>query len=163
MYKKFAVAVSIIFAIGFTGCIKEPKEPKNEAQNKPAQPEQLSPFIGAVTGQTLPDFGKKKIGAVFEGYRYFTSRDWKETRSSSGKVYVDFTGLFEEQPSLAGGKGVVKNGVQIKFVIDMKSGNFYAAMASKVDVKADGSMAYYPLEDMKKVISLIYANERITF
>ncbi len=165
------VALSLSFACLF-GCTKETeKSPANSSRvvsphsvgadsKKPDGPQG---FVGIVINQKLDPSNSKTIGAVFEEYRYFKSREWKETRNTAGKVYVDFKGMFSNTPIAKSLKdGVSRQGVEVKFVVE-PNGNFYVGMISRIDVKTDGMMSLYPLEDGDKIIKMIYDNKEISF
>ncbi len=163
------VCFSIILAL--TGCAQENTSQPQSTQ-KPVSPHgtsggsassgQPEGFVGIVRDQKLPIAADRTIGAAFEAYRYFGSREWKETRNAAGKVYVDFKGLFTGTPLEKSVKdGVIRQGVEVKFVIE-QNGNFYVAMVSRIDVTSDGRMTLYPMEG-KELIERIYANKEITF
>ena len=172
MHWNLIVAALCLAAACLFGCAKEGQSPPN------SPPKVVSPhgagvdskqlgqpqgFVGIVSSQKLPLSNTKTIGAAFNEYRYFTSREWKETRNASGKVYVDFKGLFSNSPLAAASKdGVIRQGVEVKFVVE-PNGNFYVGMISRIDVMSDGKLSLYTLGDGKKIIEMIYDNREITF
>lgn len=171
MHRNFKVAAFCIAAVCLFGCAKEGQKPANTpakalsphstgADSK--QSDQPQSFVGIVSNQKLPLSTTKTIGTVFDEYRYFNSREWKETRNAAGRVYVDFKGLFASPPIAKSIKdGVSRQGVEVKFVVE-PNGNFYVGMISRIDVTADGKMKLYPVK-MEEIIEQIYANKEITF
>jgi len=134
----------------------------NSDTQKPAS--DVKTFVSIVSKQKLPGLDSKTIGAAFEEYRYFSSREWNETRNASGKVYVDFKGLLAGN-SLALNSlkaGIARHGVEVKFVVD-SSGQMFVGMVSKIEVMTDGSMKLIPVEGAKKIMEQIYDNKEIIF
>lgn len=172
MKRQLFIVLFCLVAVGMPGCSKEVQKPQNPPSNAASrhgadtdakQADELQGFIGIVTSQKLPLSNTKTIGAAFSNYRYFKSREWKETRNSAGKVYVDFHGLFANEPIVTSIKdGVSRQGVEVKFVVE-PNGNFYVGMVSRIDVMNDGMMLISPLGDGKKIIEMIYNNREITF
>ena len=107
----------------------------------------------------LADYPDKTIGQAFDGYKYFTSRSWRETRLQNKKIYIDFEGL-QKPGILSAGTQVYSEGVDIKFVIQ-PDGSFYVAMASKVKIMSDGMRYETPLAATKPVLDAVYANSPI--
>ncbi len=121
-------------------------------------------IVGAIKEKTLADYPTSTIGNAFDTYRYFDKREWKETRSSDGKIYVDFWGWFNTATLDAASvkNGIVARGVAAKFVV-YRDGAFNLAMISKIETRADGKMYVYPLADKKSIMDAIYANKEISF
>lgn len=169
--KQFNIAVLCLAALCIYGCAQEGQQPKTPAKvisphgtgtvSESSEPAQG--FIGIVRSRKLPPSETETIGAVFDEYRYFDSREWKESRNADGKVYVDFMGLFKSTPAASSIKdGVTQQGVGVKFVV-AQNGDFYLGMVTRIDVKPDGKMYHYPMGDGNRVIELIYANKEIVF
>lgn len=170
--RQLLAAVFCLVAACLFGCTQE-RDEFRKVPSKMVSPhgtgadssKQVGPqgFVGIVARQKLPPSDAKTIGEVFEEYRYFSSREWKETPNATGRVYVDFKGLFEREPITKSIKdGVVRQGLEVKFVVE-PTGNFYIAMVSRIDIKADGKMYLSPLEDGKKLVEMMYANKEIHF
>lgn len=120
--------------------------------------------VEVLKGMTLSDYPARTIGEAFEGYSHFTSREWKETRTASRKIYIDFYGtrrspVFSLDPKI---RQNYSQGVIIKFVIN-PDGRFFVAMISKVDIMSDGKEYAVPLNDHKKILDAIYENTAISF
>lgn len=172
MQRQLLVVAICCAVAGVSGCAKEGRQAENTppkavssygAGTETKQSDQAQGFIGIVASQKLPLSNTRTIGTAFDGYQYFSSREWKETRNAAGRVYVDFKGLFASTPIAKSIKdGVSRQGVEVKFVVE-PNGNFYVGMISRIDVKADGKMYLYPLEDGKKIVEMIYDNKEITF
>jgi len=172
MHRNLLVVAFCCAAACLFGCAKEGQKPQDTppkavsphgAGADSKQSDQPQGFVGIVTSQKLPLSSTRTIGTAFDEYRYFNSREWKETRNASGKVYVDFQGLFASPPIAASIKnGVSRQGVEVKFVVE-PNGNLYVGMVSRIDVTADGKMSLYPLGDGKKIVEMIYDNKEITF
>lgn len=171
--KRNLIVVGFCFAVACScGCAKEGQKPQNVpskvvsshgtgAETKPS--DQPQGFVGIVTSQKLPPSNTRTIGTAFDEYRYFSSREWKETRNAAGKVYVDFKGLFTSAPIAKSVKdGVSRQGVEVKFVVE-PNGNFYVGMISRIDIMADGKMYLYPMGDGTKIVEMIYDNKEIAF
>lgn len=153
---RLTIILCLITAV-ISGCSKERPEPVKAI---PSQAEQMQGYVSVVTSQKLPLSKSKTIGTVFEEYKYFSAREWKESRNSEGKAYVDFRGYL---PSVTSGKsGVVREGVEIKFVVS-RQGDFYVGMVSRIEVTSDGKVSLYPADDGNKFMELIYANKEIKF
>lgn len=172
MKRQLLIVLFCFVAVSMSGCSKEVRKPQNPPSNAASrhgmdtdskQADELQGFIGIVTSQKLPLSNTKTIGVAFGDYRYFKSREWKETRNNAGKVYVDFQGLFADEPIVASIKdGVSRQGVEVKFVVE-PNGNFYVGMVSRIDVMTDGTMHLSPLGDGIKIVEMIYDNREITF
>ncbi len=86
-------------------------------------------------------------------------------RSSPHKArtpYVDFTGWLDEKSlsDAARQEGVSARGVGIKFVV-YPDGSFKAAMVSKLEMKADGTLLAYPSDDLTGILAKIYENKEL--
>jgi hypothetical protein len=108
----------------------------------------------------------KTIGEVFDAYTPAISKEWRETPSESGPHYIDYICWFNISPisSVAIKEGVIKRGLEIKFVV-RGDGETYIAMASRIDIKSNG-MRYTTVVDpsqIKKIVTAIYENREITF
>ena len=133
-----------------------------EPDSRPGVPKEG--IAEALKKKKLAEFKTVTIGEAFDTYRYFDKREWKESRSANGKIFVDFWGWFKEGALDAASRknGVVARGVQVKFVINPE-GDFYLAMISRAEKGADGSEQDYPLDDKAGILKAIYGNKEITF
>lgn len=107
----------------------------------------------------------KTIGEVFDAYKYAIKKEWRETPTKSGPYYIDYICWFQSPASsVAFKEGVVKRGLDIKFVVQ-KDGETYISMASRIDIKSDGKVYTTPLypPEIKKNVTAIYENREITF
>lgn len=127
-----------------------------------ASPAESQGMVGVVRDIVMAGYDKTTVGEAFGRYRYFKKKEWNETRSKGGVVYVDFVGLAPRGwfDFTSRNQGIAFRGVEIKFVIH-PNGNFDVCMVSKVDVKDDGKIYRYPLNDIGKVLNAIYANKKI--
>ncbi|WP_088536437.1 hypothetical protein [Geobacter sp. DSM 9736] len=115
-------------------------------------------FVAIIKGATLADYRTATIGKATDDYRYFTRREWSETRSENGKVYVDFSGWFDGKRVI---NGLAADGVEVKFVIE-PTGEFYVAMVSGLQGNAGAGITRHPLAQIKPVLESIYSNKPIT-
>jgi hypothetical protein len=114
----------------------------------------------AIKGVKLPHYPSKTFGEAADSYRYFSKKEWKETRSTNGKVYVDFTGwLKHTSPDFS---DVSMRGVGIKFLVN-PDGSYAVVMVSKVELKTDGKIYSDPQPDISGVLSKLYKNVEIKF
>lgn len=127
-----------------------------------AAPENPQGMSGVVQDIVMAGYGKSTIGEAFGRYRFFKKKEWSETRGKGGIVYVDFTGLASLGwfDFTAKKQGIASRGIEVKFVI-YPGGDYGVGMVSKVEVKDDGKIYRYPLNDIGKVLNAIYANEKI--
>jgi len=122
--------------------------------------------IEALKKNHLEVSATKTIGEAFDAYQYAITKEWRETPSENGPHYIDYICWFNISPvSIAALKeGVVKRGLEIKFVV-RGDGETYIAMASRIDIKSNG-MRYNSIIDapeIKKIVTAIYENREITF
>lgn len=158
------------------GCFKEapseaPKEPQKRVVTGhggvpvSAVPEKNAPqgTIKSLKENRLVEHPQRSIGEAFDSYQYFDKKEWRETRSEVGKIYVDFTGL-KPVGSIFGkdDENLASRGIGVKFVIYL-NGKFTVAMISKLEVMKDGKINATPLENKKQILDAIYANTEITF
>ena len=142
------------------------KEPGKSMHSVPASQAGSgeSAVTEAIKKQTLPDFPSMPIGKALEGYSHFTKLEWKETRTDSGKYYIDCIGWLDTKTmDVASLKnGVSLHGVAVKFVVT-QDGSFGLVMVSKLEAKTDGNIYSDPLEDAKGILEKIYGNKEIRF
>lgn len=142
------------------------KEPMKDFQfhgkvktEKPVDPSTgESGLAKVIKNVKLPNYPSKTFGEAVDSYRYFSKKEWKETPSSNGKVYIDFTGWFNKgwfDTSSASAKGV-----GIKFLVK-SDGSYAVVMVSKVEVKTDGNIYSEPLLDIPGVLNKLYGNVEI--
>ena len=125
-------------------------------------PNEEQGLAGALKKAKLAGFPEKTVGAAIDEYRFFSKREWRETRTVSGKIYVDFTGWFKVGfiESIKG--GVSSRGVGVKFLVN-SDGNWGAVMVSRLEQKTDGMMSNQPIEDLNGILKKIYENREIKF
>ncbi|MFZ4858151.1 MAG: hypothetical protein ACOYL3_17315 [Desulfuromonadaceae bacterium] len=120
-------------------------------------------MVEAVKKQTLANYASTTVGTAIDSYRYFSKKEWQESRNSKGTFYVDFTGWLDTNTSTPQSikEGIAGRGVQIKFVI-YENGSFGVAMISKVESKTDGRLYVSPLAS-GDVLDSLYANKPMMF
>lgn len=171
------IMMSAILLISFiflctTGCSKEaPKEnqkmvvtghggvPVTVVPEK--NPQQAT--LKAIKENRLVDYPQRSIGDSFDSYSFFDKKEWRETRTQGGKIYIDFTGI--KPVGTVFGKteeNLAARGIGVKFVIYL-NGSFNIAMISKLEVMKDGKINETPVENKKQILDAIYANKEITF
>ncbi len=121
-------------------------------------------FADVIKSKKLADYSTSSIGDAFGTYRFFDKREWRETKSSDGKVYVDFWGWFNAAvlDDASTKNGIVARGVEVKFVI-YPDGAFNLAMISKIEARTDDKVYVYPLADKKRIMDAIYTNKELAF
>ncbi|MDD2899693.1 MAG: hypothetical protein PHI31_13390 [Desulfuromonadaceae bacterium] len=122
--------------------------------------------IEALKKNHLEVSATKTIGEAFDSYKYAEEKKWLETPSENGPHYIDYVCWFHISPvsSAALQEGVVKRGVEIKFVV-RGDGETYIAMVSRIDITSDG-MRHTTVIDpsqIKKIVTAIYENKEISF
>lgn len=122
--------------------------------------------IAALKNNHLEVSATKSIGEAFDSYKYAITKEWRETSSESGPHYIDYICWFHISPvsSVAIREGVVKRGLEIKFVV-RGDGETYIALISRIDIKSDGmrSVSIIDPPEIKKIVTAIYENREITF
>ncbi|HIJ96086.1 MAG TPA: hypothetical protein HPP94_10220 [Desulfuromonadales bacterium] len=122
--------------------------------------------IDALKKNHLELSSTKTIGEVFDSYTHAITKEWRETSSENGPHYIDYICWFNISPvsSVAIRDGVVKRGLEIKFVV-RGDGETYIAMISRIDIKSDGmrSVSVIDPPEIKKIVTAIYENREITF
>lgn len=171
MFKVAVEGILIVVLFCTVACIKE------EQSSKASQARQITVhgtkddkapvsngLVDVLKGKSLTDFPAATIGQAFDGYAFFSKKEWRETRTSTGKAFVDFNGWFKSNSTgLFGGKGEESvKGIQVKFAV-YPDGSYGVVMASKIVKKADGTDSYEPIPDSKSVLDKIYANKEISF
>lgn len=121
-------------------------------------------FSTVIKKQVLPGFPAMTFGKALERYSHFSKVEWRETFIQNGKIYVDCIGWNDGKDlDIASIKqGVVKKGVEIKFVI-IPDKPFSIGMVSRLEAKTDGKIYAYPLEGDSAVLSAIYDNKKLEF
>lgn len=173
--KRIMMSAILLICFNFlftTGCSKDaPKEDqKMVVTGHGGVPVTVVPEKGALQGtikvlkeNRLAEHSQRSIGDAFDSYQYFDKKEWRETRSEGGKVYIDFSGL-KPVGSVFGktDENLAARGIGVKFVIYL-NGSFNVAMISKLEVMKDGKINATPLENKKQILDAIYANKEITF
>lgn len=163
MIKMFLLVTIMVICLPLTALAKEEKRGFQfhgngipEKQVDPASGE--SGLAKVIKNVKLPNFQSKTFGEAVDSYRYFTKKEWKETYSSNGKVYVDFTGWLKSSPF--DHSSVSAQGVGIKFLVK-SDGNYAVVMVSKIELKTDGYVYSDPLPDISSVLKKLYGNIEI--
>jgi hypothetical protein len=128
----------------------------------PGAPGDEPGLSGVLKHSKLTAYPSKTIGEAFDGYRYFVKREWRETRSSGGRIYVDFTGWFKTGVFDANAlqNRISMRGIGIKFIVH-PDGRYGAVMASRVEIKTDGKLYSQPIDNLNDILKNIYANKEI--
>lgn len=121
-------------------------------------------FIDVLKKQVLANYPSATIGEAFDRYRYFSRVDWKEFPEPDGKIYFDFTGALKPKmfSFTSGSNDTAVQFLQVKFLVD-PTGAFGVVMATRVDLKKNGTVERTALPQMKPVLDRIYSNEEIRF
>jgi hypothetical protein len=119
-----------------------------------------SGMVAVIQNATLPGYTNVKIGEALEKYKYFNKKEWRETHTPNGKIYVDFIGYFPSRwfDFRAIKEKIAARGIEIKFLI-YPDGQYGIAMMSKVEIDSAGKMKKYPLEEVKSIMDAIYENK----
>jgi hypothetical protein len=112
----------------------------------------------AIRNMKLLNYQAKTFGEAVDSYRYFSKKEWKETSSSNGKVYLDFTGWLKS--SLFDISKVSARGVGIKFLVN-PDGSYAVVMVSKIIINTDGNVHSDPLPDISAILDKLYGNIEI--
>jgi len=112
----------------------------------------------------MPNYPSVTFGKAIDDYRYFTKREWSETRSTNGKIYVDFTGWLKIHFFDFGAikSGTSARAVGIKFLVK-PDGSYGIVMVSRVELKTDGVVYSYPTNNLQETLKMIYENKEINF
>lgn len=125
-----------------------------------------TPGIDALKNNHLEVSSTKTIGEVFDAYTYAIQKEWRETPSQSGPHYIDYIAWFQINPlsSTSLKEGVVKRGLEIKFVV-RGNGETYIAMASRIDINSNGmrNSAVIDPSEIRNIVTAIYENREISF
>jgi hypothetical protein len=134
------------------------------ASKTPAKPGDEPSLARALKKSRLAMYPSKTIGEAFEDYRYFVKREWRETPSVGGRIYVDFTGWFKTGwfDMRAIKERIASRGVGIKFLVN-EDGSYGAVMASRVELRNDGKVYSQPLGNLDDILNKIYSNTEIRF
>lgn len=123
-------------------------------------------ILQALKNNHLEASSTKTIGEAFDAYKYAIKKEWRETGTKGGPYYIDYICWFNISPMSAAAlrEGVVKRGMEIKFVIH-EDGETYVSMVSRIDIKTDGLLHSTPLDpsEIKGKVMAIYENREITF
>jgi len=165
--RKLAVVVIMCAAsLFFAACSKDGGKGASEKsgqQGKAADPGAKG-FVDVIKKNKLGGYSNSTIGDALDTYRFFDKREWSESRSTDGKIYVGFWGWLNKGTLDASSakEGIAARGVEAKFVI-YQDGTYALIMLSKIEAMADGKKFAYPLGDKKRIMDAIYSNKEITF
>jgi hypothetical protein len=160
------VVAIMVFCIPLNAVSKEPmggglQFHRSVTPDKPVDPATGETGLAKVLKNVkLPSHPSKTFGEAVDSYRYFSKKEWKETHSSNGKVYVDFTGWLKKN-SLDFSE-VSERGVGIKFLVK-PDGNYAVVMVSKLEIKTDGKMFSDPQSDISGILNKLYKNVELKF
>lgn len=176
MYKIICSIIILNFTLALSACSEKTSEvpvkrevKQNDVGRMHSEPtakerEEKKGLSEAIKNKTLPDYPAMTIGKAFDGYSYFSKREWRETFTENGKIYVDFAGWFDakflEPRNIK--EGISARGIEIKFVIN-PDGPFFVGMVSRLETKTDGKIYAFPQSDIKGILANIYANKEISF
>ena len=175
MRRIFLLYLMLAVSTGVAGCARSGGEgsgkptgdsagKSSSAPGSSARQKATSGIAEALKGKKLANYGSTTIGAAFDGYKYFTGKEWRETNSPNGKIYIDFIGWLDTKSldAAAVKRGVSAMALDVKFVIE-PDGSFFVAMVSRIEMKSDGKSYDYPIENSVNVLNDIYANKEISF
>ena len=171
--QKVSVVILISLSLALSGCTgkggQSSQEKHKGGQSKsvhgePSASGEVVKFIDVLKTKSLPPYPGITIGAAFDGYPYFTRREWSETRANNGKIYIDCVGWFDPKglDDAATKGGVTGRGVAVKFVIT-SDGTFGVVMASRLEAKSDGAVSSDPEGDLKGILDRIFGKKEIRF
>lgn len=168
------VAVAVLIAVGVMAgaCSREGAKGADgkkaglqvHADKAAAPPTELQGMVGAVKKQTLLNYTSKTIGEAFDAYRHLNRKEWKESASPDGKLFVDFSGWVKAGllDAVFKKSEIKERGLHIRFVVQ-PDGAFYVGMISKIEVGADGGKTESSLGDQKSILDAIYTNRQLSF
>ncbi len=164
--RKFILLITILAAFwGLSACSNNSDSSHTETStDKSGHAKSAGPgIVEALKKKALDNYPSTTIGAAFEGYKYFAKKEWKETDTQHGKIYIDFIGWLDSKTINPLKKSdVADRGIDVKFVIN-PDGTFFVGMISKVEVKTDGKVYATPVEESRQMLELIYANKELVF
>lgn len=171
MYNALVLLISFTIVFGIGACSKEgggpngkPAEAKHSPHNSGGNESADFNLIEIVKGKSFDQNKSITIGNAFDGYKYFSRKEWKQSPASNGKIFIDFVGWYKAgilDAVVSNNRNAVK-GVEVKFVIT-PNGEFYVAMVSKLETGADGKLVAHPMEDPKSFMDTIYTNKEMKF
>jgi hypothetical protein len=102
---------------------------------------------------------------VFDSYKYATTKEWRETITSNGIIYVDYVCQLDASSLSDAVKndGVVQRSLYMKFSI-RDNGEAYVALITVIDTLAGGKTKttnYQGEEVMLKIVKAFYDNKEI--
>lgn len=165
MYKTILL-MAVVISLALTACSRESGKAGSNSKDKSgvhspsvAQPKTLADVL---KGKTLAGYESQTIGQAFDGYRNFSSTEWKETRAEKGKIYVDFVGWLDSNTveRFSGKGGVAVKGLNVKFAI-YDNGSYGVVMISRFGPAANGAMAVYPQQNIAEILASIYGNRQL--
>lgn len=176
MRNVIAIAVFVVLVLPFGVSAKEggalPERMRGGLQvhgtGAPDPTENATPgnsgFAKILKAARLPNYPSITFGSAIDKYRYFARQEWKETSSSKGKTYVDFTGWLKSSAFDASllKNGISARGIGIKFLVN-SDGTYAVVMVSRFDLKTDGYTNSNPISGVSDVLNKIYSNVEIKF
>jgi hypothetical protein len=126
-----------------------------------------TPLADQIKEKKLNLSSSKTVGDVFDSYKYATKKEWLETITKSGIIYVDYICQLDAGSLSDAAKkdGIVQRSLYVKFSI-RDNGEAYVALITVVDAFADRKTktTNYQAEDvMLKIVKAIYDNKEIVF
>jgi hypothetical protein len=162
--RNIAVLLIMISSLsGMVACIREGGEAPKQKQERQNKGEEIG-LAGVLKDKSLSGYPTTTIGKAFDGYGYFTRKEWKATQAANGKIFIDFIGWFDSKSLDARAKQdkVYARGISVKFCI-YPDGSFNVVMVTKLDAKSDGTFYQGHLPDSKEIFDRIYGNKEIRF
>ena len=157
------LSVLSVLLCGCQGKQDPPKKTGHGVQQPVANADMKDAGMVAAVKKSVFDVNKSKaVGKAIDDYRYFTGREWKETKAQNGTIYVDFIGVLDPHEIAASLKkdGVVARSVNLKFVIK-PGGTCFVGMITLYDTRKDGVVSFLPVTDVAGVMNAIYANAEL--
>lgn len=171
MYNVLVLLISFTIIFGVGACSKDgggengkPAEVNHSPHNTGGNESADFNLVEIVKSKSFAGNASITIGNAFDGYKYFTKKEWKQSPASNGKTYIDFIGWFDTKSidAKAMKDGVSARGIDVKFAV-YNDGSFGVVMVSRLEAKSDGKMYEYLLEDRAAILTKIYGNKEIAF
>jgi hypothetical protein len=146
------------------GTTPSPRKPLNIQVHGSGKGVSNIKMLDILKNQRLEHYPALPIGKAFDNYQYFSKVAWKESRAPYAKTYFDCTGMIKKKMFGLDKSwdGVASRELEVKFVVK-SSGDYGVVMATRIDMKKDGTAVRLPIQDLKGLLDSIYANKEISF